>query len=261
MAERSLPSMKLFDLTGQRALVTGAGSGIGLAYASALAGAGAEVVLNGRNVEKLEGAAETLRSAGGTVSIQAFDVTDEVAVNENIAEIERDKGQIDILFNNAGVNLRGPMVDMEYDTFRQVLDTNMNSVFLVTRAVGKGMVARNRGKVVCTCSVLSKIGRAGIVPYGASKAAVAMMIKCLCDEWAGNNIQINGIGPGYFQTELTGALSSNTEFNDWLTARTPAGRWGELDELMGPAVFLASEASNFVNGHILMVDGGLTVVT
>jgi gluconate 5-dehydrogenase len=253
-------SLKLFDLTGRRALVTGSSQGIGLALARGVGQAGAAVVLNGRDLAKLEKAAAALRTDGVAVETAAFDVTDSAAVDAGVARIEETLGPIDILFNNAGVNLRGARDQMPDETWHAVIATNLHSAFYCARAVARGMIARGRGKIVNTCSVMSMLGRPTTGPYTASKGAIGMLTKAMCADWAKHGLQCNGIAPGYFSTELTAPLRANVEFNDWLCKRTPAGRWGELPELVGAAVFLASEASSYVNGHLLYVDGGLTSV-
>jgi gluconate 5-dehydrogenase len=253
-------SLKLFDLTGRRALVTGSSQGIGLALARGVAEAGAAVVLNGRDAAKLEAAAAGLRAAGLTADIAGFDVTDPDAVDASVARIEAEIGPIDILFNNAGVNLRGPLDQMATETWQTVIATNLHSAFYCARAVAQRMIPRGRGKIINTCSVMSMLGRPGTGPYTATKGALGMLTKAMCADWARHGIQANGIAPGYFSTELTAPLRANPEFNDWLCNRTPAGRWGELPELVGAAVFLASDASAYVNGHLLYVDGGLTSV-
>lgn len=252
-------SLKLFDLTGRRALVTGSSQGIGLALARGVGEAGASVVLNGRDQAKLDRAADGLRALGITVTTAAFDVTDSAAVAAGVAALEAG-GPIDILFNNAGVNLRGSLEVMPDETWHQVMATNLHSAFYCAREVAKGMIGRGRGKIINTCSVMSMLGRATTGPYTATKGAIGMLTKAMCADWAKHGIQCNGIAPGYFSTELTAPLKANPEFNDWLCKRTPAGRWGELPELVGAAVFLASDASSYVNGHLLYVDGGLTSV-
>jgi gluconate 5-dehydrogenase len=253
-------SLKLFDLTGRRALVTGSSQGIGLALARGVAKAGAAVVLNGRDAAKLERAVASLRADGLTAEIAAFDVTDPVAVEAGVAAIEERIGPVDILFNNAGVNLRGPLDAMPDETWRAVISTNLDSAFYCARSVAKRMIPRGRGKIVNTCSVMSMLGRPGTGPYTATKGALGMLTKAMCADWAKHGIQANGIAPGYFSTELTAPLRANQEFDEWLCKRTPAGRWGELPELVGAAIFLASDASTYVNGHLLYVDGGLTSV-
>ena len=252
-------SLTLFDLTGRRGLITGSSQGIGLALARGIGQAGASVVLNGRDQGKLDAAAAGLRAEGIAVATAAFDVTDSAAVNAGVAALEA-AGPIDILFNNAGVNLRGALDVMPDDTWHTVMATNLHSDFYCARAVAGSMIARRRGKIINTCSVMSMLGRPTTGPYTATKGAIGMLTKAMCADWAQHGIQCNGIAPGYFSTELTAPLRANVEFNDWLCKRTPAGRWGELPELVGAAVFLASDASSYVNGHLLYVDGGLTSV-
>ena len=248
----------IFDLTGRIGLVTGSSQGIGLAIARGLAGAGATVVLNGRDQAKLDAAARQLSEEGLVVETAAFDVTDRAGVETTISAIEARHGRLDILVNNAGIQRRAAFVDFSLDTFRDVQSTNVEGVFLVAQAVARGMIERRSGKIINICSVMSELGRANIVPYVTAKGAVRMMTKALCAELARHNIQVNGIGPGYIETELNTALMQDTAFSAWVEARTPAGRWGKVEELAGAAIFLAGNASNFVNGHILYVDGGLT---
>ena len=252
--------MSPFDLAGRRALITGSGQGIGLALARALAAAGAAVILNGRDVAKLERAAAALREGGATVSTAAFDVTDQKAVNAAIGRVEAE-GPIDILVNNAGLTRRMPLQDMPVETWHEVLRTNLDSAFYVGQAVARCMIARSTGgKIVNVCSVQSELARPGTAPYATSKGALKMLTKAMCAEWAKYGIQANGLGPGYFVTELTKPLVDDPVFSGWLCNRTPAGRWGQVEELGGAIVFLCAPASDFVNGHILYVDGGLTGV-
>jgi gluconate 5-dehydrogenase len=248
----------LFDLSGRIALITGSSQGIGLALARGLAETGATVILNGRNPAKLDEAAGPLRQRGLKVETAAFDVVDVMAVTAAVETIEARHGRIDILINNAGIQRRGAFVDFPASTFREVQATNVEGVFFVAQAVARGMVERKAGKIINICSVTSELGRANIVPYTAAKGAVKMMTRAMCAELARHNIQINGIAPGYIETELNAALMSDEKFSAWVEARTPAGRWGKVEELIGAAVFLAGDASNFVNGHIIYVDGGLT---
>jgi gluconate 5-dehydrogenase len=251
-------STALFDLSGRIALITGSSQGIGLALAEGLAAAGARVVLNGRDGEKLRRAQAKLAESGRQADIAAFDVSDPVASAEAVARIEREVGPIDILINNAGIQRRAPFVEFDADTFREVQRTNVDGVFFITQAVARGMVPRQRGKIVNICSVTSELGRPTIVPYTTSKGAVKMMTKGLCAELGRHNIQVNGIGPGYIETELNTALLNDKAFSSWVESRTPSGRWGKVEELVGAAIFLSSDASNYVNGHILYVDGGMT---
>jgi len=247
----------LFDLTGRTALVTGSSQGIGLALARALVQAGASVVLNGRDALKLEAAAASLAELGGRVITSVFDVTDADAIDREVAAIEAGFGAIDILVNNAGIQRRAPLLEMTEAQWREVLDTDLTSAFLLARAVAPGMVARGAGKIVNTCSVMSEVSRPTIANYAAAKGGLKMLTRAMAVEWARHGLQCNGLGPGYILTELNRSLVENVEFDKWIRGRTPAGRWGKPEELAGAIVFLASPASNFVNGQILYVDGGL----
>jgi gluconate 5-dehydrogenase len=251
---------KLFDIQGRRILITGAGSGIGLTLARGLGAAGARIVLNGRNAQKMERATQSLRDAAIEVETAIFDVSDAGDVVDGIDRIEAESGPIDVLINNAGTNVRGRMADISADAFRTVMESNVDGLFLTSQAVSVHMQKRKAGKIINICSALSKLGRKGAVAYSGSKAAAAMMTASMCDELAGDNIQVNGIAPGYFLTELTQAIKDDPTHEAWLMARTPAARWGQLEELIGAAIFLSSDASSFVNGHVLTVDGGLTSV-
>ncbi len=252
-------TMKLFNLNGKRALITGSSQGIGLALAKGLAEAGAEVILNGRDAVKLHSAANELKALGLKVNEALFDVTSENEVAAAITNLEA-HSPIDILINNAGMQFRAPLEDYPPEKFRELLRVNVESVFLVAQAVARHMIKRQRGKIINICSVQSELGRPSIAPYTATKGAVKMLTKGMCADWAKHNIQVNAIGPGYFKTPLNQALVDNPEFSTWLEKRTPAGRWGTVDELTGSAIFLASNASSFINGHILYVDGGITSV-
>ena len=252
-------SLKLFDLSGKRALVTGSSQGIGYGIAKGLAEAGAEIILNGRDVKKLGLAAARLRQAGHKIHEAAFDVTSAVEVAKAVEHIEAE-GPIDVLFNNAGMQFRTPLEDFPAEKFQELLRVNVESVFLVGQAVARHMIKRGCGKIINICSVQSELGRPSIAPYTATKGAVKMLTKGMCADWAKHGIQVNAIGPGYFKTELNKALVENPEFSGWLEKRTPAGRWGDTEELVGASVFLASQASSFINGHILYVDGGITSV-
>ena len=250
--------MKLFDLTGRIALITGSSQGIGLALAQALGAAGARVVLNARNAGKLEQACAALRAQGVVADAAAFDVTDGDAVDAGVARVEANIGAIDILVNNAGMQHRGAFAEFPTDAWHRITTTNIDSVFFVGRAVAQRMIPRGRGKIINVCSVQSELGRPGIAPYAATKGAVKMLTKGMAIDLGKHGIQVNGLGPGYFKTELTQALVADTAFTAWLSGRTPSGRWGDVEELGGAAIFLASDASSFVNGHILYVDGGIT---
>ena len=252
------PVLQSFDLSGRTALITGSSAGIGFALARGLAGAGARIVLNGRSADTLEAAAATLRSEGVDVVTARFDASDGDAVKDAVDRIERELGPIDILINNAGMQRRAPLDQFEPAHWHELMKTNLDSVFLVGQAVARHMIGRQRGKIVNICSVQSELGRPGIAPYSASKGAVKMLTKGMAIDWGQHGIQVNGLGPGYFKTELNQALVDNEAFSQWLIGRTPSRRWGDVEDLVGAAVFLSSAASNFVNGHILYVDGGVT---
>jgi gluconate 5-dehydrogenase len=253
-------SLSLFSLEGKVALITGSGQGIGLAMAEGLSQAGAHVVLNGRDRAKLEAAQAALATGGRKASVATFDVTDQPAVEAGVARIEAEVGPIDILINNAGMQKRAPFTEFPVEGWHEVMATNLHSVFYVTQAVTKRMVPRGRGKIVNIGSVMSELGRPTIVPYTASKGAVKMMTRGLAAELGKHNIQINAIGPGYIVTEMNKALIADEAFTAWVKSRTPAARWGETTELVGAAIFLSSAASDYVNGQLLMVDGGMTAV-
>jgi gluconate 5-dehydrogenase len=250
---------ELFELTGKRALITGSSQGIGLALAQGLAEHGAEIVLNGRDAGKLEAAAAKLRTAGHKVSVAGFDVTQAQAVKDGVAAIERDTGAIDILINNAGMQFRSPLEDFPADKWELLLATNISSAFYVGQAVARHMIPRRQGKIINIASVQSELARPGIAPYTATKGAVKNLTRGMCTDWAKYGLQINAIAPGYFKTPLNQALVDDPQFSSWLEKRTPAGRWGNVDELVGAAVFLSGKGSSFVNGHTLYVDGGITV--
>jgi gluconate 5-dehydrogenase len=247
----------LFDLTGRVALVTGSSRGIGLTLARGLAQAGATIVLNGVDVARLERAVADCRAAGYAAHAAAFDVTNPDAVGEAIAHVEEAVGPIEILVNNAGLQIRHPLQDFPIQDWNTLMAVNVGGVFLVSQAVARRMIGRGHGKIISIGSMQSELARPSIAPYTASKGAVKNLVKGMCTEWAKYGIQSNGIGPGYFATEMTQALVDNPEFDAWLRNRTPAQRWGDVKELIGAVVFLASDASSFVNGHMLYVDGGM----
>jgi gluconate 5-dehydrogenase len=247
----------LFDLNGRTALITGSSQGLGFAIARGLAQAGAAIVLNGRDEVKLATAADILRAEEARVTTAAFDVTDGAASASAVAAVEAEFGPIDILVNNAGIQRRAPLAEMTEAQWREVIDTNLTSAFLVARAVVPRMIARRAGKLINICSVMSEVSRPTIGNYAAAKGGLKMLTRAMAVEWAKHGIQANAIAPGYFVTELNKALVANVEFNQWICGRTPAGRWGQPEELAGAAIFLASRASDFVNGQILTVDGGL----
>lgn len=244
----------LFDLTGKRALVTGAGRGIGLALAEGLASAGAQIVLNGRAAGRLEAARGQIEGA----DLLVFDVTDHDAARREIDRYEAERGAIDIVVNNAGIQHRARLDQFPQDAFQSVLQTNIASVFNVSQAAARHMIARGRGKIISIASVASLLARPTVAPYTASKGAVSNLTKGMAADWARLGLQCNAIAPGYFETEMNEALSSDPAFTEWLFARTPAGRWGRVEELIGACIFLASDASSFVNGQTIYVDGGMT---
>lgn len=249
-----------FRLDGRRALITGSGKGIGLELARGLGAAGARVVINDRNAEKARRVASQLCEEGIEAEFAVFDVTDRAQLLEAINQLEAQSGAIDILVNNAGIQRRAPLEDFDPNDWHELMRVNLDGVFHVSQAVARHMIARGRGKIINICSVQSELARPTIAPYAASKGAVKMLTKGMCAEWARHGIQANGLAPGYFATEMNRALVDNQEFSQWLCKRTPAGRWGRVEELCGAAVFLASPASDFINGQTLFVDGGLTSV-
>jgi gluconate 5-dehydrogenase len=249
-----------FDLSGRRALITGASRGIGHAIASALASAGAHVIINGRRQAALDEAAAVIRATGARVDVSSFDVTDSVQVNAGVDAIESHIGAVDILVNNAGIQRRAPLHQFTDADWHDLVAHNLDSVFFVGRAVARHMIPRGRGKIINIGSVQCELARPTIAPYTATKGAVRSLTRGMCADWAGHGLQVNAICPGYFDTPLNKALVENPEFDAWLRKRTPAGRWGRLEDLHGAAVFLASRASDFVNGQMLYVDGGITAV-
>lgn len=258
MLDEGMDTLTLFDLADRRALVTGSSRGIGYALAEGLAGAGAEIIINSRDGETLGAAAADLAEKGATVKALAFDAANEDSVVSAVDFAEAEIGPIDILINNVGMQLRVPLEDFPLDGFEQILRTNVSSAFIAGKAVGKHMLARGTGRIINICSINSLLARPSITPYTASKGALANLTKGMATEWGPKGLCVNGIAPGYFHTEMTQNLVDDAEFTAWVNARTPAGRWGEVRELVGAAVFLASDASTYVNGHILYVDGGLT---
>jgi len=247
----------LFDLTGKVALITGSYQGLGLAIARGLGEAGATLVLNGRNDAKLQQAISLLSGEGFKVTGSCFDVSNAAQIQERVSTIERQVGQIDILVNNAGIQRRSPLEEFAEGVWREVLETNLTGVFLITKQIVQGMIARRSGKIINICSLMCEMGRPTVGAYTAAKGGVKMLTKAMAVEWGKHNIQVNGIGPGYFATEMNRPLKENPQFDSWIRSRTPAGRWGDPDELIGVAVFLASRASSFVNGQIIYVDGGI----
>ncbi|MFF9177460.1 SDR family oxidoreductase [Streptomyces sp. NPDC014793] len=254
-------SHPLFDVTGKVALVTGSSRGIGKALARGLLEAGCTVVLNGRDAAALEAArAELATEFGDAVVAEAFDVTDSAAVAGAVARIEDEVGPVGVLVNNTGAQRRAPLLDFTDEDWHTLLDTNLTSAFLVGREVARRMVPRGHGKIVNICSLQSEAVRPGIAPYSATKGGLKMLTKGMCADLGPHGIQVNGIGPGYFDTELTSALVADEEFSAWVRGRTPAGRWGDVADLVGALLFLSSPASDFVNGQLLYVDGGMLSV-
>jgi gluconate 5-dehydrogenase len=253
-------SSSLFDLSGRTALLTGSSRGLGLALARGLARAGATVVLNARGAEALEKAVESLREEGLDAHSAAFDVTDPDAVEAAVAGVEASVAPIDVLVNNAGMQDRRPLETFPVEAWRRLLEVNLSSAFIVGQAVARQMIERGHGKIINICSLQSEVSRPGIAPYAATKGGLKMLTKGMCADWARHGIQVNGIGPGYFITELTKPLKEDAAFDQWLRDRTPAGRWGDPEELVGAAIFFAAPASDFVNGQILYVDGGVLAV-
>jgi len=247
----------LFNIEGKIALITGSTGGLGSSFAKGLAENGATVVLNGRNSEKLKIQAEDFENAGYRAFAYAFDITQSNEVEKAITEIEKQVGTIDILVNNAGINLRAPLEDFNDDDWDKIIGINLTGAYKVAKAVVKSMIIKGTGKIINIGSMQSELGRLTIAPYAASKGGIKMLTKGMAVDWAQYNIQVNGIGPGYFKTELTKPLYENPEFDSWLCSRTPSKRWGDPDELMGTLLFLASPASNYVNGQMIYVDGGL----
>jgi gluconate 5-dehydrogenase len=251
-------SFPLFDLGGRRALITGSSQGIGFALALGLAQHGAAVVLNGRDRDKTRAAVDRIRADGHDADSVVFDVTNHQAVNDGVARIEAELGPIDILINNAGMQFRAPLEEFPVEQWDAILKTNVSSIFYVGQAVARHMIPRRRGKIVNIASVQSELARPNIAPYTATKGAVRNLTRGMSTDWAKHGLQVNALAPGYFRTPLNQALVDDPKFSSWLETRTPAGRWGEVGELVGAAVFLSSDASSFVTGHMLMVDGGIT---
>lgn len=249
----------LFDLTGKIAVVTGATHGLGMAMASGLASAGATLIINGHSSqEKIDKAVELYRSQGFNAFGYRFNVTDEDEVTAAVAQIETDHGAIDILVNNAGIIKRIPLLDMPLADFEEVIKTDLTGVFTMTRPVARKMVERKRGKIINICSMMSELGRNSVGAYAAAKGGLKMLTKNMATEWAKHNVQVNGIGPGYFATSQTEPIRVDGHpFNDFIISRTPAGKWGDPDDLQGATIFLAAKASDFITGQIVYVDGGI----
>ncbi len=250
----------LFSLQGRVALVTGSYRGLGLAIARGLANAGARVVINGRSREGVEATVEALKAEGHEALAAVFDVVDEASVKEGIEQIRKQWGRVEILVNNAGIHRRHKLEEMPVEDFKLVVDTNLTSAFIVAKAVVPEMIKAESGKIINICSLMSDLARPTTGNYAAAKGGLRMLTRAMAGEWAKHNIQINGIGPGYFESDMTEHLQADPEFNSWVCKRTPAARWGKPEELQGLAVYLASAASNFVNGQVIFVDGGMTAV-
>jgi gluconate 5-dehydrogenase len=253
-----MSDLKLFNLTGKRALITGGTHGLGMAMAKGLGQAGATLIINGHTKEKMDQALLEYKNAGFQAHGYLFDVTQEEAVTQAIERIEKEVGSIDILINNAGVIIRTPFLDLEVADFRKVVDIDLTGPFIISKYVARNMMKRKSGKIINICSMMSELGRDNVSAYAAAKGGLKMLTKNMATELARYNIQVNGIGPGYFATSQTAPLRADGHpFNNFIINRTPAGRWGDPEDLIGTTVFLASNASNFVNGQIIYVDGGI----
>ena len=250
----------LFDLTGRTALITGSSRGLGRAMAEGLAAAGARVLVNGVDAARVEATVQAMREAGHRADAAAFDVTDEAAILAAFADFDARGIAIDILVNNAGIQLRKPIIELTTAEWQRVIDTNLTSAFMVGREAAKRMLPRGRGKIINIGSLMSSLGRATVAPYTVAKGGIKLLTQAMAAEWAASGIQANAIGPGYMLTDMNQALIDNPTFNAWVVGRTPSRRWGRPDELIGTAVYLASAASDYVNGQIVYVDGGMTAV-
>ncbi|KEO52077.1 MULTISPECIES: SDR family oxidoreductase [Thalassospira] len=253
-------SLELFSLAGKTALITGSSRGLGRAFAEGLAAAGATVILNGTNSERLSQACKEMSDAGMKVDMSLFDVTDEAAIKAAFDRFDAAGMQIDILINNAGIQFRKPMLELDTADWQRVIDTNLTSAFMIGREAAKRMVKRGHGKIVNIGSLTSELARATVAPYTVAKGGIKMLTKAMAAEWGEHGLQANAIGPGYMLTDMNAALTSNPEFDAWVKARTPARRWGRPDELIGTAIYLCSDASNYVNGQIIYADGGMISV-
>jgi gluconate 5-dehydrogenase len=247
----------LFDISGRVALVTGSGQGIGYTLAEGLADAGCTVILNDIVEDRLNASVDKLKSKGHKVYGALFDVTNEAQIIEGVENVSKDAGDIDILVNNAGIQIRGPLEDFSLDDWNRLISINLTGAFLVSKSVVKSMIERKAGKIINICSIQSELARPSIAPYTASKGGVRNLTRGMATDWGRYNIQINGIAPGYFKTAMTKALYEDEKFDSWLCGRTPANRWGNPEELVGTLIYLSSEASNYVNGHLVYVDGGM----
>jgi gluconate 5-dehydrogenase len=257
---QTMKKQALFDLSSKTALVTGSSRGLGRAIAEGLGDAGAKIVINGRNPETLTSAAAEMREQGYDVTEAVFDVADEGAVETTFSRFDAEGIAIDILVNNAGIQHRQPMVELKLADWQRVIDTNLTSAFLVGREAAKRMIGRGQGKVINIGSLTSELARATVIPYTVAKGGIRLLTKGMAAEWAKHGIQANAIGPGYMLTDMNEALVNDKNFDAWVKARTPAGRWGKPEELVGAAVFLSSAASDYVNGQMIYVDGGMISV-
>ena len=255
-----MSNQSIFDLTGRTALVTGSSRGLGRAMAEGLAVAGARVLINGTNPARVEETVAEFRSAGHEAEAVSFDVTSEEEVKAAFAKLDAEGITVDILINNAGIQYRKPMVELDTADWQRVIDTNLTSAFVIGREAAKRMIARGHGKIVNIGSLTSELARATVAPYTVAKGGIKMLTRAMAAEWAQHGIQSNAIGPGYMLTDMNEALISNPEFDAWVKGRTPAKRWGKPEELIGTAVFLSSSASDYVNGQIIYVDGGMLAV-
>jgi gluconate 5-dehydrogenase len=247
----------LFNLINKTALVTGSGRGIGLTLARGLGLAGSRIILNDIEKDRLDKSVETLSNEGIQTYGSVFDVRSEESIQEQARQIETEIGSVDILVNNAGIQIRGPLEEFSHKDWQSILDINLTGAFLTAKTFVKGMIKRKAGKIINICSIQSELARPTIAPYTASKGGLKLLTRGMATDWAKYNIQINGIAPGYFKTEMTEALYKDKQFDQWLCNRVPANRWGDPSELVGAAIFLASKASDYVNGHVIFVDGGL----
>ena len=255
-----MSARNLFDLTGRTALITGSTRGLGRAIAEGFGQAGAALIVNGRDPEKTEAAAQEMRDGGLNARAAAFDVTGEDAVEAAFRALDAEGIAVDILVNNAGIQHRQPMVELSLADWQRVIDTNLTSAFLIGREAAKRMIPRGHGKIINIGSLTSELARATVIPYTVAKGGIRLLTKGMAAEWAQHGIQANAIGPGYMLTEMNAALTANPQFDAWVKARTPAGRWGRPEELVGTAVYLASAASDYVNGQLIFVDGGMISV-
>ena len=253
-------STTIFDLTGKTALITGSSRGLGRAMAEGLAHAGASVIINGTNGEGVDEVVSALRSEGFAADGAVFNVTDEAAITSAFTRFDAEGAEIDILINNAGIQLRKPMIELSTEEWRKVIETNLTSAFVVGREAAKRMIPRGHGKIINMGSLTSEFARATIAPYSVAKGGIKILTRAMAAEWAGSGIQANAIGPGYMITDMNQALIDNPTFDSWVRGRTPSKRWGKPEELIGTAVYLASSASDYVNGQIIYVDGGMTAI-